>query len=257
MFSFINPAPYCWKRSGHGHLDVSGAIANSCNYYFYNVGYQLSTTSGVYNASEGLATLEKYAAMYGLTEKTGIEIVEATPSVSKELPVPSAIGQGSNSFTAVGLTRYVAAVANNGTSYKLTLLDSVTDREGNVIKSYEPEVYNQLAMPQSYWDSIHKGMRTVVQKKSYFNELNVNVAGKTGTAEESERRPNHALFVGYAPYENPEIAITARIPYGYSSDYAAQVTKDVIAYYYGLVDKEEVVTGVADELEIGVSNNEI
>ena len=96
-----------------------------------------------------------------------------------------------------------------------------------------------------------------MQKKSYFNELNVNVAGKTGTAEESERRPNHALFVGYAPYENPEIAITARIPYGYSSDYAAQVTKDVIAYYYGLVDKEEVVTGVADELETGVSNNEI
>lgn len=256
-FSLINPAPYCWKVSGHGHLDVSGAIANSCNYYFYNVGYQLSTTSGVYNASEGLATLEKYAAMYGLTEKTGIEIVEAMPSVSKELPVPSAIGQGSNSFTAVGLTRYVAAVANNGTSYNLTLLDSVTDKDGNVIKTYEPEVYNQLAMPQSYWDNIHKGMRTVVQKKSYFNELNVNVAGKTGTAEESERRPNHALFVGYAPYEEPEIAITARIPYGYSSDYAAQVTKDVIAYYYGLVDEEDVVTGVADELESGVSNNEI
>ena len=256
-FTEITPPPMCWKRSGHGSLDVSAAIANSCNNFFYSVGYSLSTTSGVYNASEGLSTLEKYASVYGLTEKTGIEIVEATPSVSKELPVPSAIGQGSNSFTSVGLTRYVAAVANNGTSYQLTLLDSVQDNKGNVIKEFEPVIYNQFTMPQSNWDAIHKGMRTVVEKKAYFNELTVNVAGKTGTAEESEKRPNHALFVGYAPYEEPEIAITSRIPYGYSSDYAAQVTKDVIAYYYGLVDEEDVVTGTADELEAGVSNNEI
>jgi len=256
-FMEITPPPMCWKRTGHGSLDVSGAIANSCNNFFYSVGYSLSTGSGVYNASEGLSALEKYASVYGLTEKTGIEIVEAMPSVSKELPVPSAIGQGSNSFTAVGLTRYVAAVANNGTSYKLTLLDSVRDINGNTIKTFEPVIYNQFSMPQSNWDAIHKGMRTVVEKKSYFKELTVNVAGKTGTAEESERRPNHALFVGYAPYETPEIAITSRIPYGYSSDYAAQVTKDVIAYYYGLMDEEDLVTGTADELEAGVSNNEI
>lgn len=256
-FTEITPPPMCWKRTGHGSLDVSGAIANSCNNFFYSVGYSLSTTSGVYNASEGLSALEKYASVYGLTEKTGIEIVEAMPSVSKELPVPSAIGQGSNSFTAVGLTRYVAAVANNGTSYKLTLLDSVRDINGNTIKTFEPVIYNQFSMPQNNWDAIHKGMRTVVEKKAYFKELTVNVAGKTGTAEESERRPNHALFVGYAPYETPEIAITSRIPYGYSSDYAAQVTKDVIAYYYGLMDEEDLVTGTADELEAGVSNNEI
>ena len=256
-FIEITPPPMCWKRTGHGNLDVSGAIANSCNVFFYNVGYKLSNRSGVYNASEGLSTLEKYAAMYGLTEKTGVEIVEATPSVSKELPVPSAIGQGSNSFTAVGLTRYVAAIANNGTSYQLTLLDSVQDVDGNTIKTFEPVIYNQLSMPLDNWEAIHKGMRTVVEKKKYFNELSVKVAGKTGTAEESERRPNHALFVGYAPYDEPEIAITARIPYGYSSDYAAQVTKDVIAYYYGLVEEEDVVTGTAEELDANVSTNEI
>lgn len=256
-FTEITPPPMCWKKTGHGSLNVTEAIANSCNNFFYSVGYSLSTKSGVYNASEGLETLGKYAAMYGLTEKTGIEIVEAMPSVSQELPVPSAIGQGSNSFTAVGLTRYVASIANNGTSYNLTLLDSVKEPDGKIIKEYEPQVYNHLIMPEENWDAIQKGMRTVVEKKKYFNELLVNVAGKTGTAEESERRPNHALFVGYAPFENPEIAITSRIPYGYSSDYAAQVTKDVIAYYYGLVEKEEVVTGTADELEDGVSNNEI
>ena len=255
-FLEINPPPQCWKKSGHGKLDVTGAIANSCNYFFYNVGYTLATRSGIYNASEGLNKLADYAAMYGLTEKTGIEIVEATPHVSTELPVPSAIGQGNNSFTAVGLTRYVAAVANNGTSYNLTLMDSVRNSDGEILQSFQPEIYNQLDMPQEYWDAIHKGMRTVVQKKVYFNELAVNVAGKTGTAEESESRPNHALFVGYAPYETPEIAITARIPYGYSSDYAAQVTRDVIAYYYGLVEEEEIVTGTAEAPEAGVSTNE-
>ncbi len=256
-FMEITPPPRCWKVSGHGKLDVTGAIANSCNYFFYNVGYTLSTRSGVYNAKEGLETLEKYAAMYGLTEKTGIEIVEHTPSVSKELPVPSAIGQGSNSFTAVGLTRYVAAIANNGTSYNLTLLDYVKNADGEIIHEYEPEVYNQIDMPQANWNAIHKGMRTVVEKKVYFGDLAVKVAGKTGTAEESERRPNHALFTGYAPYETPEIAITARIPYGYSSDYAAQVTRDVIAYYYGLVEEEDIVTGTAKDPEAGVSSNEI
>ena len=89
-----------------------------------------------------------------------------------------------------------------------------------------------------------------------FKNVKTTVAGKTGTAEESESRPNHALFVGYAPYEEPEIAITARIPYGYSSDYAAQVTRDVIAYYYGLVEEEELVTGTAEAPEAGVSTNE-
>ncbi len=255
-FDQINPAPYCWKRSGHGLLDTSGAIANSCNYYFYNVGYRLSTGSGVYNASEGLAALEKYAAMYGLTEKTGIEIVEATPRVSNELPVPSAIGQGSHSFTAVGLTRYVAAVANNGTSYNLTLLDSVRDSEGNILQTFEPEIFHELEMPQEYWDAIHQGMRTVVEKKVYFSDLAVNVAGKTGTAEEDKNRPNHALFVGYAPYENPELAFTTRIPFGYSSDYAAQVTRDVVAYYYGLASEEELLTGTAEAPQVGISTNE-
>lgn len=255
-FDPITPAPYCWRRSGHGKLDVTGAIANSCNYYFYNVGYTLSTQSGVYNASEGLDTLAKYAAMYGLTEKTGIEIVEATPKVSTELPVPSAIGQGNHSFTAVGLARYVGAVANYGTSYNLTLLDSVQNSAGTVLQTFEPEVYNEFEMPQQYWKAIQTGMRTVVQKKIYFNDLSVNVAGKTGTAEEDKNRPNHALFVGYAPYEAPEIAFTTRIPFGYSSDYAAQVTRDVLAYYYGLVAEEEIITGTAETPEAGVSTNE-
>lgn len=258
QFTEINPGPWCWKRYGHGSLDVVGGIANSCNYFFYNVGYNLSTRNGVYNAQEGLETLAEYAAMYGLTEKTGIEIGETQPQVSNELPVPSAIGQGTNAFSSVGLTRYVAAIANGGTVYNMTLLDSVRDSSGNVIQEYDAEVYGNVVMPQEYWDAIRLGMRKVVEAKTYFRELEITVAGKTGTAEQSASRPNHALFVGYAPYEGePEIAITTRILFGYSSDYAAQTTHDIIAYYYGLDEEENIVTGVADTPDAGVSNNEI
>ena len=258
QFKEINPGPWCWKRWGHGNLDVTGAIANSCNFYFYNVGYELSTRNGVYNAQEGLDSLELYATMYGLADKTGIEIGETQPEVSDELPVPSAIGQGSNAFSAVGLTRYVAAVANGGTVYNMTLLDSVRDSNGAVLKEYDAEVYGNVVMPQEYWNAIRLGMRKVVEAKTYFRELDITVAGKTGTAEQSTSRPNHALFVGYAPYEgNPEIAVTTRILFGYSSDYAAQTTRDIIAYYYGLEAVENLITGEADDPDAGVSNDEI
>ena len=258
QFTQINPGPWCWNRWGHGYLNVTGGIAHSCNYFFYNVGYSLSTRNGVYNAQEGLDTLALYASMYGLTEKTGIEIGETTPQVSNELPVPSAIGQGTNAFSSVGLTRYVAAVANGGTVYNMTLLDSVRDNEGNIIKEFNAEVYNHVVMPQENWDAIRLGMRQVVEGKVYFKELGVQVAGKTGTAEQSTSRPNHALFVGYAPYnDTPEIAVTTRILFGYSSDYAAQTTRDIISYYYGLEPKEDLVTGVANTPGAGVSNNEI
>jgi penicillin-binding protein 2 len=75
----------------------------------------------------------------------------------------------------------------------------------------------------------------------------VEVAGKTGTAQESTSKPNHGLFVGFAPYQSPEIAFSIKIMNGYSSDYAAQVGKDISVYYFDLADKEEIITGTADE----------
>ena len=230
------------------------AIRDSCNYFFYNIGYMLSTRSGVYNETEGLDTLYQYADLFGLTEKSGVEITEASPNVSDTDPVRSAIGQGSNSFTTVGLARYVTTVANRGTCFELTLLDKVADSQGNVLVEYEPEVRNTVDLSQDYWDSVHSGMRQVVENKSYFGDLAVNVAGKTGTAEQTRTRPNHALFVCFAPYEEPEIAITTRIPYGYSSDYAAQATRDIIKYYYGLAEEEDLITGTADAPDGGISN---
>ena len=233
---------------------MTSAIKDSCNYFFYNVGYQLATRTGSYNEEAGLDTLSKYADMYGLTDKSGVEIGEYAPDVSTKDPVRSAIGQGSNSYTTVGLARYVTTIANSGTCYNLTLLDKTTDSQGNLLKEYHAEVRNQIDLPQEYWDAFHLGMRQVVENKKYFNDLAVNAAGKTGTAEQTASRPNHALFICYAPYENPEIAIATRIPFGYSSDYAAQFTRDIIKYYYGLAEEDDLITGTADTLDNAVSN---
>lgn len=256
VFNTIENGPKCWKTWGHGSLDVTGAIQNSCNVFFYDVGYRLSLVNGEYNVQTGLDTLAKYADLFGLTEKSGVEVEEYSPDVSDIDPVRSAIGQGSGSYTTVGIARYVTTVANNGTCYNLTLLDKVTDSEGSTLIEYEPDIRNTVDMPIEYWNAIQLGMRKVVQGKSYFNDLAVNVAGKTGTAEQIKSRSNHALFVGYAPYEEPEIAFAVRIPFGYSSDYAAQVAREIIKYYYGLAAEEDILTGTADMDNEGVTINE-
>lgn len=256
-FTLIENGPRCWRKWGHGSLDVVGGIQNSCNVFFYDLGYKLATVGGTYNAGQGLTTLAKYTDLFGLSEKTGVEVEEYNPDVSDTDPVRTAIGQGSGAYTAVGLTRYVATVANGGTCYNLTLLNGVTDSGGNIMEEFEPQIRNSINMPQEYWNAIHLGMKKVVDGKTYFSDLAVNVAGKTGTAEQISTRANHALFVGYAPYEDPELAFTVRIPFGYSSDYAAQVARDIIMYYYGLASDEEILSGTAQLDHEGVSNDEL
>jgi penicillin-binding protein 2 len=247
-FDKLSPTIHrCWiYPSAHGAMNLSNAIANSCNGFFYEVGYRLGQDGSGYNSDYGLSRLEKYADMFGLTEKSGIEITESEPQFSTEYVVPSAIGQGSNNYTTVGLARYVTAVANSGTVYNLSILDKLTDSSGNLIEDYTPEIRNTIEVDDSLWNAIHTGMRTVVAKKAYYSELSVNVAGKTGTAQEGRNRTNHALFLSYAPYENPEISVSVRIAYGYSSDYAAQTARDVYKYYYGLADEDDLITGTAE-----------
>lgn len=243
-FDKIDPTspPHCWiwPRGSHGVLNVTGGIQNSCNNFFYEVGYRLGTVGDRYIPDVGLKKLTKYADLYGLTEPSGIEIEESSPQVSDEDAVRSAIGQGNHNFTTVGLARYVTTVANSGTCYNLTLLDKLTDHNGNVLEDYSAQIRNTIDMDDSYWDAIHTGMRRVVEAKSYYKDLDINVAGKTGTAQESTSRPNHALFVCYAPYENPEIAIAARVANGYTSEYTAQIAKDVIRYHYELAEEDEI-----------------
>lgn len=249
IFEDIYPPPTCWIHPGrHGSLNLSGSIRHSCNIFFYELGYHLGMNGDVYSPDTGLAVLKKYADMYGLTETSGIEIEESTPQVSTEDAVRSAIGQGNNNFSTVGLARYITTVANSGTCYDLTLVDRITDHSGNLLKENSAEVRNTINMEESYWDAIHLGMRQVIENNAYLKDLEVKVAGKTGTAEEDKNRANHALFVCYAPYDEPEIAIATRIAFGYTSSYAARTTKEVLQYYFDLVDEDELLTGVAERL---------
>lgn len=240
----------CWiYPSAHGAMNLSNAIANSCNMYYYEVGYRLSQDGTGYNSDYGLSRLYKYADMFGLTEKSGIEINESDPHFSTESAVTSFIGQGSHNYTTVGLARYVTTIANSGTCFELSLLDKVTDSTGNLVKDYSPTVRNKVELDNNLWNAIHSGMRKVVENKAYYRDLGVNVAGKTGTAQESKIRSNHALFISYAPYEDPKISVTVRIANGYDSAYAAQTARDVYKYYYGLAEEDELLTGTAEAPE--------
>lgn len=246
LFDKITPPASCLGR--HGSLNVTEAINHSCNMFFYEVGYELGTEGESYSSELGLEKIRNYADLYGLTETTGIEIEESAPTVSTEDAVRSAIGQGTNNYSTVGLARYVTTIANSGTCYNLTLVDKITDRSGIVLSDNHATTRNTINMDSSYWDAIHQGMRKVIESKSYYNDLGVKVAGKTGTAEENKNRGNHALFVCYAPYEQPEIAVATRIAYGYTSTYAARMTKEVLKYYFDLAEEDEVITGTASQI---------
>ena len=247
IFDKLNGTTHkCWIYPGaHGGLNVEGAIANSCNCFFYEVGYRLSNDNGYYNPRLGLEKIYTYADMFGLSEKSGVEIAESEPNVSDEFPVPSMIGQGTNSYTTVGLSRYVTAVANKGTVYNLTLIDKVCNSKGEVIVDNSAEVRNYIDLDAQTWGILQRGMREVVEKKPYFN-YDLEVAGKTGTAQEAWNEACHAIFISFAPYNNPEISVTVRIMHGYDSNNAAQVAKDVYSYYYKITDENELINGSAN-----------
>ncbi|MCI8514818.1 MAG: penicillin-binding protein [Lachnospiraceae bacterium] len=242
----------CWIfPSNHGRLTVSGAIQNSCNYYFSEVGYRLSLDqNGNYNEPLGLQKIRQYASLFGLNDKSGLEISEIMPQISDTSPIASAIGQGSHAFSNVHLARYAAAVANRGTLYRLTLLSKRTDFEGNLLEEYASEVENQISIANSTWNAVQSGMREVIASGSateIFSTCPVAVAGKTGTAEESDKRGPHATFIGFAPYEDPEISVSIMIPYGYASSYSTEVARDVLNYYYGSSTLEQILAqGAAD-----------
>ncbi len=250
VYTKVSNNPKCWiYPSNHGSINVSEAIRDSCNYFFYEVGWRLSGGDGNYDDVKGIKNIQKYASLYGLDETTGIEIEENQPHIATEYPVMAAIGQSDNNFTTVGLARYAAAIASKGTVYNLTLLNSVKDSEGNVLETYSPSVRNKLdVLNQSQWDAIHYGMRMVVESLSSYDNFSVEVAGKTGTAQQVKSRPNHALFIGFAPYNNPEVAIATRIAYGYTSHNAAAVSKDILSYYFGVSSTEELLNGEANSV---------
>ena len=103
-------------------------------------------------------------------------------------------------------------------------------------------------LSDSDWDAIHTGIRMVVENTKEFDGFPIEAAGMTGTAQEDLKRPNHALFVGYAPYDNPELSIATRIANGYTSHNAAEVSKKILAYYFKVEDADSLLNGQAENI---------
>lgn len=255
-FKLVDNEPECWiyPASRHGWMDVTNAIRVSCNYFFYQVGYDLSLVGNTYSDPTGIRKITNYAAAYGLGETTGIEIPENKPEIANEFPVMAAIGQSNHNYATVQMARYVTAVANKGTVYEYTLLKQMTDHDGNVIETYHPKVKNKMDnIAESTWKAIQNGNRLVVAGLPEFRDYPIVVAGKTGTAQQVKTRGNHALFVGYAPFKDPEISIATRIAYGYTSHNAADASAQILKYYFKLEDEDSLLNGQAKN--VGDSSN--
>lgn len=252
IYNDISNKPKCWIYPGsHGLDNVSEAIRDSCNVFFYTVGNRLAQKkTGSYNDANGIDLIQKYAHIYGLDQKTGLEISESKSSVATEYPVMAAIGQSDNNYTTVALSRYVTAVAS-GKKYNYQLMNKIVDADGKTVKKYKAD-YEDISdtLTSSQWDAIHSGMREVVSTMDRFQGFDIPVAGKTGTAQQTGHA-NHGLFVGYAPYDDPEITIAVRIANGYSSHNAATAARNVISYYY----KETSMKDIKEMKAAGANGN--
>lgn len=246
--------PQCWiyRDSGggrtHGEENVSDAIMDSCNVFFFDAGRRL-----------GISLLEQYAAMFGLGESTGIELYEATgwmdgPEYTESHgqtwyegnTLPAAIGQGNSRFTPLQLANYVATLANGGTHYAAHLLKEVKSNDfSQVVEQYEPTVLNQLEIEPENLAAVTEGMLRVTTEgsaKAYFADLGVQVAAKTGSAQVSSATESNALFVAFAPYENPEIALAIVVEKGGSGSTLANIAAEILGYYFSAGSGMETVT---------------
>lgn len=252
IYNDISNKPKCWIYPGsHGLDNVSEAIRDSCNVFFYTVGNRLAQKkTGSYNDANGIDLIQKYAHIYGLDQKTGLEISESKSSVATKYPVMAAIGQSDNNYTTVALSRYVTAVAS-GKKYNYQLMNKIVDADGKTVKKYKAD-YEDISdtLTSSQWDAIHSGMREVVSTMDRFQGFDIPVAGKTGTAQQ-DGHANHGLFVGYAPYDDPEITIAVRIANGYNSHNAATAARNVISYYY----KETSMKDIKEMKAAGANGN--
>ena len=251
LFESVVPSPRCWIYPwNHGSINVTEAIMHSCNYFFFEVGYRLMNNGdGTYSDSTGIKTIRRYATLFGLNQRSGIEVSEAEPQISNVDAVRTAIGYG-HSFAPVQISRYITAVANKGKVFNLTLVDSVKTGDGEVVTQHEPELLNDLqwTFNDTQWNAVRTGMWRVVNTTvdgfdKVYKDLSVEVAGKTGTAQVSDSTPSHVLFVSFAPYQRPEISVTVVVPNGFQSANAALIAREVYGYYFDGEDAEELLSG--------------
>ena len=237
-------APVCWiyqEGFTHGDQNVTQAIMNSCNYYFYTVGDLL-----------GIDKLNEYTKKFGLSEPTGIELVESTGTLTTDEfklnlygeplylgdTLQAAIGQGFNQFTPLQLGEYCAMLANGGTRHSASILKSVRnygyseqlyEREPEVLSTVETDDWNFAAVQQGMYNVANDPLGTAYMT---FWDYPVKVAAKTGTAQMGEGVTNNATFMCYAPYDDPEIAIAIVMNKGSAGSAVAEVACGIMDYYF-------------------------
>ena len=248
------PQPMCWiyRQGGgtHGPVNVTRAIEVSCNYFMYDVGRRL-----------GIDKLDEYAAMFGLGQKTGVELYEesgvvASPAFTESLGgtwyegnvLSVAIGQESTQVTPIQLTNYISTLVNGGTRYSTHLLKTVKSSDfSQVVYEYEPQVQAEINIAQENLDAVTEGMRDLTtgdgSLASAFRNLPFEVGAKTGSAQVSSTSDSNAVFVCYAPYDDPEIAISLVVEHGGSGSVLASLAAEILAYYFTTPDSQsDVVT---------------
>ena len=239
MLANSDDKPVCHSTTSHGSINVVDALRVSCNYYFYTMGYRLSDpVDEEFNDAVGLAKLTRYAKELGLCELTGIELAEAMPVSSTQDAVRSAIGQGTNAYTPANINRYTSTLAENGAVYDLYLVDRIVDYSGTVLYQSEP-VVRQADVSQSTFDTVRQGMVSMAASTSVLSDFmersGITLAGKTGTAQELNDRPDHALFTGYTNVDDPDITVTIVIPFGGGSSRAIDTFVRLAEAYYAIV----------------------
>ena len=238
---YPTPQPACWiwnrLRGRHGAENVTQAITDSCNIFFYDVGRRT-----------GIKTLQAYASKFGLGEYTGIEIAEkkgwmAGPDTSAHFDQTwyegntmfAAIGQENSQFTPLQIANYIATLANGGKHYKAHLLKEVKSSDySRVTETYQPELLDSIDIDQSALDAVRRGMYNLSQTSSmarYFSSLPVKVGCKTGTAQVAAKTAN-AVFVCFAPYDDPQIALCLVAEQGASGSSLAQLAAGILAQYF-------------------------
>lgn len=247
--------PRCWYYTtygkGHGNLTVSQAIQKSCNCYFYEVGTRI-----------GIDTLEQYATYFGLGQKTNIELpgeisgTLAGKTLYNKLgetwyygnTLSAVIGQAENNFTPLQIARYIAMLTNGGKQVDITIIKDIINNDGESI--YNDQVKNEiderlginetnsnnLDINTENLKTVLEGMQLVTEEGgtaySIFKDFDIEIGGKTGSAEAGEK--TNAWFVGFAPYEDPEIAVVVFVENGSHGYYSAEVTKEIMEAYFGL-----------------------
>lgn len=246
VYQYYGQSFNCWiytdTRGTHGPVNVSGALRDSCNYFFYETGHRL-----------GVDKLVEYGKKFGIGEYTGIEIegetkgVLASPDYKERVleeqwypgdTIQMAIGQSFTLMSPVQLASYVATVANGGTRYKTHLLKTVRSYDtGEEMVEPTGEVWGTVPMKESTYQAVAQGMRQAAQDAGtaggVFGNFPIEVCAKTGSAQVSTGVAN-GVFVAYAPYDNPQIAVAVVVENAGSGSSIAPVARDIFTEYFGL-----------------------